>query len=117
MKLWLKKLSVWSSSFDLQNHTAFSAFHSQLPLDESFKTISTLFPLLLETISSPVMVRRCMKIIKGLADFLNPGQVRVINYRRPASLCPQKESTMDVSKSLYLNCVDNGSVTSWHGFS
>ena len=61
---WLKKLNVWSSSFDLQHHTAFSAFLSQLLLDESLKSISTLFPLLFESINSPATVFHCMKIIK-----------------------------------------------------
>ena len=75
---WLKKLKVWSSSFDLQNCTAFLAFHSQLPLDQSFKTMSTLFPLFFESINSRAIVRHCMKIIKQLVDFLNLGQVSVI---------------------------------------
>ena len=75
---WLKELNVWNSSFDLQNRTVISAFHSQLPLDELFKTISTLFPLLFEPINSPAMVRHCMKTIKRLVDFLNPGQVSAI---------------------------------------
>ena len=73
-----KKLNVWSSSFDLQNCTAFSPFHSQLLLDESFKTISTLSPLLFESINLPAMVCHCMKIIKRLVDFLSPGQVSAI---------------------------------------
>ena len=75
---WLKKLHVWSSSTDLQNHTAFSAFHSKLLLDQSFKTISILFPLLFESINSPATVCHCMKINKRVVDFLNPGQISVI---------------------------------------
>ena len=70
---WLKKLNVWSSLLDLQSCTAFLAFNSQLLLDESFKAISTLYPLLLESINSPAMVSHDMKIIKRLVDFLNPG--------------------------------------------
>ena len=79
---WLKKLNVWSSSFDLQNHTAFSAFLSQLLLDESFKSISTLFPLLFESINSPATVFHCMKIIKRLVDFLTDLQTYRFQFSR-----------------------------------
>ena len=75
---WLEKLNDWSSSIDLQNRTAFSAFHSQLLLDESFKTISILFPLLFKSTNSPATVCHCMKINKRVVDFLNPGQISVI---------------------------------------
>ena len=75
---WLKKLNDWSSSIDLQNRTAFWAFHSQLLLDESFKTISILFPLLFKSTNSPATVCHCMKINKRVVDFLDPGQVSVI---------------------------------------
>ena len=75
---WLEKLNDWSSSIDLQNRTTFSAFHSQLLLDESFKTISILFPLLFKSTNSPATVCHCMKINKRVVDFLNPGQVSVI---------------------------------------
>ena len=46
-------------------------------LDESFKTISILFPLPIESINSLVTVYHCMKINKRVVNLLNPCQVSV----------------------------------------
>ena len=74
--------------------TAFSAFNSQLLLNESFKTVSTLFPQLLESINSSAMVSRVMKIIKRLVDFLNTGQVSVIEGGQPTYTLRKKTQWM-----------------------
>ena len=47
------------------------------------KTISTLLPLLNESVNSTTMVRHCMSIIEELVYHLNPGQVTVITADQP----------------------------------
>ena len=65
----------------------FSAFHTQLLLDESFKVMSTLFPLLFESIT---LVFHCMKIIERLVDFLNRGLVSIIAVGQPVHALRKK---------------------------
>ena len=80
---WLQ--SIINSS-NLQSATSpgdrmsFSAFHSQKIKEEpiAFKSLSTLLPVLTESVDSPAMIRHSMELVKGLTRHLNPSQKQVV---------------------------------------
>ena len=75
---WVNKLRLSESS--LSENIWFPAFHSQQLKDQeiTFKTLSTILPVLLESINSPAMVRHCMDIIRKLTKHISPLQKQVI---------------------------------------
>ena len=81
--VWLHKLEKSITVDELSDRTSFSAFYSQEDHQSQFQTISTMLPLLEESINSPAMVRHCMNIIKGLTDYLNPQQISIITGDQP----------------------------------
>ena len=68
--VWLHKLEKSITVDELSDRTSFSAFYSQEDHQSQFQTMSTMLPLLEESINSPAMIRHCMNIIKGLTDYL-----------------------------------------------
>ena len=63
---------------------SFSAFYaSQLPPTKPSRDISTLLPLLNESINSPAMVSHCFKVISKIVQELNPLQPTVITVDQP----------------------------------
>ena len=84
---WLHKLEnlAIGAIDNLENRFSFSAFHSHSDKDKkiTFKTISTLLPLLLDSINSPAMVRHCMKIVTETVKYLNPTQLTIITGDQP----------------------------------
>ena len=77
-KDWLACLENEPERNEQSNCVSFSAFFSSTAEQHTFKTISTLLPLLEESINSPAMVRHCMYIIEALVRHLNPYQMIMI---------------------------------------
>ena len=81
--VWLHKLEKSITVDELSDRNSFSAFYSQEDHQSQFQTMSTILPLLEESINSPAMVRHCMNIIKGLTYYLNPQQISIITGDQP----------------------------------
>ena len=73
-----------ASNADTTTKVSFSAFYaSQLPPTKPSRDISTLLPLLNESINSPAMVSHCFKVISKIVQELNPLQPTVITVDQP----------------------------------
>ena len=84
--LWLSKvksLDEESSSKDIENRISWSGFHSRLSEVKPVKTLSTLLPLLHDSINSTAMVRHTMDIVKQILLKINPDQCPVITADQP----------------------------------
>ena len=77
-KDWLACLENAPERNEQTNRVSFSAIFSSTAEQHTFKTTSTLLPLLEESINSPAMVRHFMDIIKELVRHLNPDQMIMI---------------------------------------
>ena len=77
---WLEALkeATNGSDKDKMRRISFSAFHStMLHLRQPVKDISTMLPLLNESINSPSVVYHCLNVISKLIAKLNPSQVPI----------------------------------------
>ena len=80
---WLESLENAIKTDEPNKRVSFSAFFSTVAGQPTLKTMSTLLPLLEESINSPAMVRHCINIIKELAEHLNPQQMIMITADQP----------------------------------
>ena len=80
---WLESLENAIKTDEPNKRVSFSAFFSTVAEQPTFKTMSTLLPLLEESINSPAMVRHCINIIKELVEHLNPQQMIMITADQP----------------------------------
>ena len=65
---------------------SWSAFHQERFINKSDScriSTSTLLPLINESISSPVIVAHCMRVIRKLMQHVNPIQISVITGDQP----------------------------------
>ena len=67
----------------VEERTSFSRFYSRHSSSKSPVSINQLFPILPESINTPVTVRHCAKTIVKLTEKFNPGQVPVITADQP----------------------------------
>ena len=81
MNQWTNKLE--EINVDLKNRLSWAGFHSGKHNDTIIPTISSLLPLLKESVYSTAMVRHTMGIVGKIAQHLNPGQVPIMTADQP----------------------------------
>ena len=67
----------------VEDRPSFSRFYSRHSSSKSPVSINQLFPILPESINTPVTVRHCGKTIVKLTEKFNPGQVPVLTADQP----------------------------------
>eukprot|EP00112_Aurelia_sp_Birch-Aquarium-sp1_P023888 Seg731.3 transcript_id=Seg731.3/GoldUCD/mRNA.D3Y31 product="hypothetical protein" protein_id=Seg731.3/GoldUCD/D3Y31 len=80
----LETLTDADSNVNIAQHMSWSGFHSQNAANVTpVKTLSTLLPLLKDSVNSTSMVRHTMDIIKQILLLINPKQAAVITADQP----------------------------------
>eukprot|EP00794_Sanderia_malayensis_P004251 gene4251-4816_t len=75
-----------------EKRVSFSAFFaSKLFINKTVKDISTMMPLLKESINSPAMVSHCLNVICHLTSKLNPRQIPVVTADQPVYALAKQE--------------------------
>ena len=78
-----KSLNEGNSTFDIKNRLSWSGFHAHRVRDTPVRSLSTLLPLLKDSVNSSAMVRHTMDIIKSILLGLNSNQAPVITADQP----------------------------------
>ena len=85
--LWLEHASqlVQKAQLDKKDWVSFSAFNASLQTKQIFvsRIISNVMPLLLQKSSDPSTIAHVLKIACRLVNYLNPGQVAVVETDQP----------------------------------
>ena len=81
--LWIKQLSSFDFNNNQEKEISFAAFFSANSSSAIKKSISTLLPILEDSISSTAMVRHCIEIVRNTINHLNPGQIAVLTADQP----------------------------------
>lgn len=82
---WLKEVSeLLEKELTKGQSIAWAAYHAKLqPEVPDFPVITAMLPLFYEKADSPAMIKHGMDIIKGITEFLNPGQIPVMTCDCP----------------------------------
>ena len=81
--LWIKQLSSFDFNNSQEKEISFAAFFSANSSYAMQKSISTLLPILEDSINSTAMVRHCIEIVRNTTSHLNPGQITVLTADEP----------------------------------
>ena len=81
--LWIKQLSSFDFNNNLEQQISFAAFFSANSSSAMQKSISTLLPILEDSINSTAMVRHCIEVVRNIINHLNPGQITVLTAEQP----------------------------------
>ena len=81
--LWIKQLSSFDFNNSQEKEISFAAFFSANSSYAMQKSISTLLPILEDSINSTAMVRHCIEIVRNTINHLNPGQKTVLTADQP----------------------------------
>ena len=73
--LWIKQFSSFDFNNNQEKEISFATFFSASSSSGMQKSISTLLPILEDSINSTAMVRHCIEIVRNLINDLNPGQI------------------------------------------
>jgi len=84
---WLKHASQCLESIETEVHQtiAWSAYHASLqdvPLD-AHTTLKQLLPLFYDKAATPAMIKRGINVLRSATEFLNPGQIPVMEFDAP----------------------------------
>ena len=84
IELWIKQLSSFGFNNNQEKEISFAAFFSANSSSAMQKLISTLFPILEDSINSTAMVHNCIEIVRNTINHLNPGQITILIANQPA---------------------------------
>ena len=111
--LWIKQLSSFDFNNNQEKEISFVALFSANSWSAMQKLISTLLPILEDSINSTAMVRHCTKIVSNTINHLNPGQITVLTANQPVYVLGKQVRW--IYHEDYKDYVANGPFKYWDG--